>query len=353
MESLKELFFVDSKEIIFLGNTLYNYMISLLVFILSMAIINIFINRALLFIKNILNNIENSIIAVLISTLRSRLLHIAIIVSIMLSSYFLEINEQVFKIGKSLLIVYLSIILILITTDFINTYFSTDNTNSKSNRLYIPSGIKTLIKSIVWIIGILVILSNLGVNINTFIAGLGIGGVAIALAAQNILGDLFNYFVILFDKPFAKGDAIQFNTFLGRVENIGIKSTKIRSSTGELLSVSNTDLTKSIVHNFQLAEKRRNVSVIGIEYETDIELVEKVPVILEEAVRKIPNVEFQRVHCSNFNTSSIDFELVYYVLTNDMIKYVEGVQKVNFAILEAFKGKGISFAYPTQRMIKK
>lgn len=350
MDRLKELIFIESKKIYFFGDSLYDYMISAFVFLISMIIFNLIIKRFLVILKNILHKMNTSIFELLIINLKKRLFHIGLIVSTLLASSYIDLDTQTLKIGKSFLTIYFSIVLILIATDFLDSYLSSENKDSK--KLSIPTGIHTLIKSIIWIIGILVILSNIGVNINTFIAGLGIGGVAIALAAQNILGDLFNYFVILFDKPFTKGDVIQFNTNIGRVENIGIKSTKVRSSTGELLSVSNTDLTKSIVHNYQQATKKRNISIIGVEYETPYELVKKIPEILENAVKSIPNVEFQRVHCSNFNTSSIDFELVYFVLSNDIIEYADGVQKVNFAILDAFNKDGINFAYPAQRMIK-
>ena len=136
------------------------------------------------------------------------------------------------------------------------------------------------------------------------------------------------------------------------MEYVGIKSTKIRSANGELLSVSNTDLTKTIIHNVEMAEKRRQVTIIGVEYETSVEMLHKIPKILEDTVRSVPEAEFARVHFSAFNSSSLDFELVYFITTNDYVEYTKGVQKVNFAIFDAFAEKGINFAYPAQRLIK-
>lgn len=336
------------KSHTYFNNSLFNYIIALLIFISIVLAITIFIR---LVIKRIPleDRVSNQFLAAVIETFRKRLIYISYALAVYAALTYLTTSKIVTSVIDKAVIVYISIIVIFAITDILKD-INTDSL-AKTGKNKVPAGIITILKALVWIAGLLFIFSNLGYNVSTFITGLGIGGIAVALAAQNILGDLFNYLVILFDKPFAKGDLIQFNTAIGRVEYVGIKSTKIRSSNGELLSVSNTDLTKTIIHNYEMAAKRRNVSVIGVEYETSVEMVHKIPALLEQAVRSVKEAEFARVHFSAFNTSSLDFELVYFVLTNDYTEYTKGVQAVNFAILDIFAKEGINFAYPAQRMI--
>ncbi len=348
-----EFFYTLKEEFgkkIYFHNSLYDYFIAFLIFasiIISLTLIIKFIIRRV----KIEDSISNPFIVAFIEIFRKKTIYITYAFAIYGVLSYLNTPKIITTYIDRVVMIYIIFILILSFVDILTAYHSI-NMQRKGEKA-IPAGIITILKTVVWVGGILFIFSNLGYNISTFMAGLGIGGIAVALAAQNILGDLFNYLVILFDKPFAKGDLIQFNTLVGRVENVGIKSTKIRSANGELLSVSNTDLTKTTIHNYEHATKRRNVSIIGVEYETDVKLVHEIPAILEQAVKSVPTTEFSRVHFSSFNSSSLDFELVYFVSSNDYSDYVEGVQQVNFAIFDAFAAKGISFAYPTQRMINK
>lgn len=340
--------FLESHK--YFKNSLYDYLIAFAIFIGIILLITIFIRLVLRKI-NIDDKIKSPFLYTFFTIFRKKLVYITYALAIYGALTYLKTPEIVTKIIDKAVMVYISFIIIISLTGIIKTY--NQSSAEKTGKNPIPAGIVTILQAFVWITGALFIFSNLGYNVSTFVTGLGIGGIAVALAAQNILGDLFNYLVILFDKPFAKGDLIQFGTSVGRVEYVGIKSTKIRSSNGELLSVSNTDLTKTIIHNFEMAEKRRQVSIIGVEYETDVAMVHKIPALLEEAVKKVPEAEFSRVHFAAFNTSSIDFELVYFITTNDYVEFTQGVQKVNFAILDIFSGAGINFAYPAQRMIQK
>lgn len=332
----------------YFNNSLLHYITALILFISIVLAITLFIK---LVIKKIPleNRVSNAFLSSVIEIFRKRLIYISYAVAVYAALTYLTIPENVTHFIHNAVMVYISIIVVLAITDILKNVNTESLEKTGTNK--IPAGILTLLKTFVWIAALLFIFSNLGYNVSTFITGLGIGGIAVALAAQNILGDLFNYVVIIFDKPFIKGDLIQFNSFSGRVEYIGIKSTRIRGSNGEILSVSNTDLTKSVIQNFEMALKRRNVSIIGVEYETSVDLIHKIPELLEQAVKSVNNVEFARVHLSSFNTSSIDFELVYYVLSNDYIEYTKGVQAVNFAILDIFGQVGVNFAYPAQRMI--
>ena len=332
----------------YFNNSLFNYMIAFILFVSIVLAITLFIKFVIKKIP-LEDRVSNAFLAAVIETFRRRLIYISYALAVYAALTYLTTPKIVTKVIDKAVLIYIVLIVVLAITDILKDF----NTESleKTGKNKVPAGIITILKAFVWIAGLLFIFSNLGYNVSTFITGLGIGGIAVALAAQNILGDLFNYIVILFDKPFTKGDLIQFNSVVGRVEYVGIKSTKIRSSNGELLSVSNTDLTKTIIHNYELATKRRNVSIIGVEYETSVEVVHRIPELLEQAVRTVKEAEFARVHFSAFNTSSLDFELVYFINTNDYTEYTHGVQAVNFAILDIFASEGINFAYPAQRMI--
>lgn len=211
-------------------------------------------------------------------------------------------------------------------------------------------GIMIIITSVVWIMGVLFLLDNWGVDVTTFVAGLGIGGIAIALAAQTILGDLFSYFVIFFDRPFEIGDFIIVQDKMGTVEYIGIKTTRLRSLTGEQLVFSNTDLTNSRVHNYKRMARRRIVFQIGVTYQTPSEKLARVPAIIKDIILGLPDLQFDRAHFLSFGDSQLTFEVVYFVQTGDFNQYMDRQQAINLALFDAFDREGIEFAYPTQTL---
>lgn len=208
-------------------------------------------------------------------------------------------------------------------------------------------GLIIIIKAMVWVMGIVFVLDNLGYNVSTIIAGLGIGGIAIALAAQTILGDLFSYFVILFDRPFEIGDFIIVDDKMGAVEYIGIKTTRLRTLGGEQLVCSNKDLTDSRVHNYKRMEKRRVVFNIGVTYQTSARKLKSIPDVVKSIISKTTDVLFDRGHFSTFGDSSLNFEFVYYILSSDYNLFMEKQQAINFEIFETFEKVNIDFAYPT------
>lgn len=203
---------------------------------------------------------------------------------------------------------------------------------------------------LVWILAFIVFLDNLGVEISALVAGLGIGGIAVALAAQVLLSDLFSYFTIYFDRPFEVGDYIIIDNFSGTVENIGLKTTRLRSLTGEELVFSNTDLTSSRLRNYKSMKRRRISFSIGVSYQTDLALVKEIPKILADIINGIPETELNRAHFSAFDPYNLRFDVVYYVLTRDYIKYMDIQQEINLKIIEEFSKRGIEFSYPTQTL---
>lgn len=208
-------------------------------------------------------------------------------------------------------------------------------------------------KIILWSLGILFVLSNLGIEITSLIAGLGIGGVAVAFALQGVLSDLFASFSIYFDKPFRIGDFVVIGQDSGVVQHIGVKSTRIRTLQGEELVVSNNELTTVRVQNFKKMEERRIVSQFGITYETPQERVQEVPGIVKRIFENLDAGRLDRVHFTDFGDSALIFELVYYVETSDYTQYLDIQQAFNFDLMQRFAELGIEFAYPTQTIYTK
>lgn len=209
-------------------------------------------------------------------------------------------------------------------------------------------GVMIIANILIWAVGVLMLLDNLGYNVTTIVAGLGIGGIAVALAAQNILGDLFNYFVIFFDRPFEVGDYITIDDKKGTVEYIGIKTTRFKSIGGEQLVLSNSDLTKSRLHNFKRMERRRVVFNLGVTYQTKADQLREIPYLIKNIIESHTKTVFDRAHFATYGSYSLIFEVVYFVESPDFNEYMDIHQSVNLKIFEEFEKRKIEFAYPTQ-----
>jgi len=203
-------------------------------------------------------------------------------------------------------------------------------------------------RGVLWVLGVLLILSNLGINITSLIAGLGIGGVAVALALQNILGDLFSSFAIYFDKPFVVGDYIVVGNHSGIVKNIGIKTTRLQALQGEEIVLSNNELTATRVQNFKKLKERRIVFSFGVVYQTPLEKLKKINGLIPSIIKEQSLVRFDRCHFIQFDDSALSFEVVYYVKSPNFAEYRDVHQNILFKIKTAFEKEKISMAYPTQ-----
>jgi small-conductance mechanosensitive channel len=206
-------------------------------------------------------------------------------------------------------------------------------------------------RMLIWSLLILVALDNLGVNITALLAGLGVGGVAVALALQNVLGDLFASLSIALDKPFAVGDNLNIDTFTGAVEHIGIKTTRLRSESGEQIILSNADILKSRVRNYGRMPEQRTLLTIRVAYATPGEKLKAIPKLLEGIVREQTNARFDRCHFKLLGESSLQFELSFFVQQPKLNPLLDLQQTVNFRIVDEFQRLGIEFAYPTQRVV--
>jgi small-conductance mechanosensitive channel len=204
---------------------------------------------------------------------------------------------------------------------------------------------------VLWVLIALVALDAFGVNVTGLITGLGIAGVAVALAVQNILGDLIASLSIALDKPFVIGDTINVDTFTGTVEHIGLKSTRLRSLSGEQIVMSNAELLKARIRNFQRQLERRVVFTLSLQYDTPADLVERVPGMIKEIVQAQPETRLDRSHFSAFADSALLVETVYFVTTADYGKYMDTQQRINLAIMRRFAEHGIEFAFPTRTVV--
>lgn len=210
--------------------------------------------------------------------------------------------------------------------------------------------LRVLVLMALYTLVILVAADNLGIEVTSLIAGLGIGGIAVALAVQNILGDLFSSLSIVLDKPFVVGDFIIAGDKMGTVERIGIKTTRVRALSGEQLVFANSDLLSSRIQNFKRMQERRVVFSLGVVYQTPPEVLDRLPGVIREAVEAQQNVRFDRAHFKAFGPSSLDFEAVYYLLTSEFNPYMDVQQAINLRLMRDFAELGVEFAYPTQTL---
>ena len=263
---------------------------------------------------------------------------------------FNEKIQNIVRIGLSIVMTFIIVRALSKSLDLaFERYFEHEWTDRSRERHLKP--LLSLVKFIFWIVGIIFLMANLGLDVSTALAGLGVGGIAVAIAAQGILGDLFSYLIIFFDKPFELGDFIVFGDKSGVVEHIGIKSIRIRVLSGELLIIANSDLTSARVHNYKQMVHRRVVFTIKVPYKTPAAKLEKIPSIIKGSITSaetIAGVSFDRSHFNAFGDYSLNFETVYYVPTNDYAVYMDTQQEIYFKLFRAFKEEGIDFAYPTQ-----
>lgn len=210
--------------------------------------------------------------------------------------------------------------------------------------------VSLLVRGVLWVLGLIFILDNLGINVTSMVAGLGIGGIAVALAAQAVLGDLFSALAIHLDEPFVVGDFITVDGFMGTVERIGIKTTHLRSLSGELLVMGNSKLTSSPIRNYKKMRERRVVLKFGLLYSTPDAALAEVSGAVRALVEKDKSLRFDRAHFSGLGESSLDFEVVYYILDADYNKHMDSQQRLLLELVADVRKRGLDFAYPTRTL---
>ena len=203
-------------------------------------------------------------------------------------------------------------------------------------------------KAVVWTIFLLLLLQNVGVQVTALVTGLGIGGIAVALAVQNVLGDLLASLSIIFDRPFEVGDFVVIDDLQGTVENVGLKTTRMQSITGEQLVFNNSDLLASRIRNYKRMRERRILFKLGVVYGTSQEALEEIPALIRAAIEAHANTRFDRCFFTQFGDSALIFEAVYFMLVPDYVVYLEVQQTINLRLYDEFSARGIEFAFPTQ-----
>ncbi len=279
-------------------------------------------------------------------------------VALYAAAQLLELNSLIRKIifaAFLVTVVYQTITVLQRVIDYgIKKLLTGSGEDSDQDREAIVKLVGQLTKVSLWVVGILLILSNFGIDVTSLIAGLGIGGIAIALALQNIFGDMFASFSIFMDKPFKVGDFIAISpTEKGTVEKVGIKTTRLRTLQGQQIVISNKKLTDSSVENFRRMEKRRTTFAFGVTYETPLEKLKMIPDMVGEIIKKTKNAKLNRIHFKKLGSSSLDFETVFTMQTPGYHDFMDAQEKINFEIMEKFEEEGIEFAYPTQTLFIK
>ena len=333
-------------------NTMHDYLIALGIIVLGFIltrIIRYIVNRQL---KKLTEATETSVDDYVIESINKFGIPILYFASIYIGIKSLTLTpgvNNVVRVATLIIVTFFAIRFVSTTILLLLRAYVRRQENGEEKVKQI-GGIMLIFNIIIWAIGLLLLLDNFGVDVTAMIAGLGIGGIAIALAAQNILGDLFNYFVIFFDRPFEIGDFIIIDDKLGTVEAIGIKTTRVKSLSGEQLVFSNSDLTSSRIHNYKRMQRRRIVFGVSVVYQTSLEQVREIPSILRKAVETQELAQFDRAHFKAYGESSLNFEVVYIVLTADFNQYMDVQQAINLIIFEEFEKQGIEFAYPTRTL---
>ncbi len=340
----------DFLNQIYFGNTILKYIEALGIFVLVIILVKIFRLIVLRRLKKWAAKTKTTIDDFILNGIKKSVIPILYYSAIYFAARSLNLSDSVksiFDVLSIVVVTFFIIRLITSTLDYSIKSYSTkqDAADQKSKQL---KSISALARIVIWGIGLIFLLDNLGFDISAVVAGLGIGGIAVALAAQTILGDLFSYFIIFFDKPFELGDYIKVGDKNGTIEHIGIKTTRIRALNGEQLVFSNTDLTSSRLHNFKKLQKRRVVFMLGVIYETPAEKLKIIPELVKNIITEEEKSDYDRGHFKSFGDFSLNFEFVYYVLSSDYSTYMDTQHNINMKIFNKFKEEGIEFAYPTQ-----
>lgn len=339
-------------QIEFLGNTVQDFIITVGVFILFLALLKLFQTIILKKLKKLALKTKTDIDDTLIEIVNTLKPPFYSFLAFYFALQFLTLSNfgaKILSVALLVWVIYQVIIAVQILINYIvRKKMGEEEDEGVKSAAQMLSGV---FKVALWAIGALFVLSNLGVDVSSLIAGLGIGGIAIALALQNILGDLFSSFSIYFDKPFRVGDFVILGDQMGTVKKIGIKTTRIQTPQGEELVVSNSELTKSRIRNFGVMKKRRDLDHLGVSYNTSPEKLKEIPRMIKEIIRKEDNAEYNRVHFKSFGDYSLVFEIVYYIWSSDYVVFMDTKQSINLQIMEKFKQEGIEIAFPTQTIL--
>lgn len=296
------------------------------------------------------NSMDDIVVHVLAGTNRWLLLLAALLIGVGLLDLAPRWSERVAQLWFVALAVQLGLWVTRAIGLAVRNYEVRHNGRSAGQLTASATLLSWFLRSVLWATVLLAVLSNVGVNITAFVASLGVGGIAVALAVQNILGDLFASLSIAVDKPFEVGDFISSSAGVGTVEYVGLKTTRIRALSGEQIVVGNTELLKQPVQNYRRMVERRIVFKFGVTYGTPPDLAEAIPGIVQALVEADRKLRFDRAHFQSFGDSSLDYEVVYHVLDPGYGVYMDAQQRLNLGLMREFAARGIEFAFPTRTL---
>lgn len=343
------------KEIlqqVYWQNSIQDYLVALGSILLAWLIVKLIKNRVIHFLKKITSGTDSTFDDVLVHGIEKFavpyfyfLVNYNILTHLTLSSRF----SRILDVAIALISVWYIVRCInYVMHNLVVLYMQ--KKGEAPERIKQLNGILIVVKGVIWSMGIIMLIDNLGYDITTIIAGLGVGGIAIALAAQNILGDLFSYLVIFFDKPFETGDFIVVGGNAGIVERIGIKTTHVRSLDGQQLVMPNAEMVKSVINNFKRLQRRRVILNLRLHYQTPLEKLSKVTGWIKEIIDSNTTATFDRGHFKAFGDFSLEYEIVYYVESANYLDFMNVQQEVGFKIFSVFEKEAIRFAIPAQNL---
>lgn len=337
----------------FYDNTVWTWLLALLIMILVGGILRVLRGIILHRLTGFAERTATELDDLVVDLLKRTRLFFLLVVSLYAGSMVLTLPEVATRVISTVTVLVLLIQAGIWGTGLVSfwiTHYVRRKLEEDAGTATSMTALGFVIKLVLWAVLFLLALDNMGVEIGPLIAGLGIGGIAVALALQNVLADLFGALSIVLDKPFVIGDFIIVGDLLGTVERIGLKTTRVRSLYGEQLVFSNSDLLNSRIRNYKRMYERRIVFSIGVTYQTPYEKLAAIPDMIREIIKSLEKTRFDRAHFKEYGDFSLKFEIVYYVLTPDYNTYMDIQQAINLAICQRFEKEGIEFAYPTHTL---
>ncbi|MFA5160973.1 MAG: mechanosensitive ion channel family protein [Elusimicrobiales bacterium] len=334
-----------------MGNAVQQWLICAAALLSALLALHVFKMSVMAFLRKLAEKTETTLDDLLLEVFDSRVYPYFYFLAVYFSAKSLTLTLRMHHALDMAAKVALSLMIVVAVSDIVSHIFKeyVFKGRGEGERKQF-SGIILLVKAAVWCFGGILILDNLGVKISALVAGMGISGVAVALAAQTVLKDLFSYFAILFDRPFAVGDFVIVGAEMGTIEHIGIKTTRLRSLSGEEIICSNSDLVENRLHNYKRMSRRRVVLRFGIPYESPSAAMKQLPEAIKRIVGGVSGATFDRAHFAEFGDFSLIHEVVYYVEDPDYAVFMDRQQEINLKVREELERLGLRLAYPTRTL---
>lgn len=349
MQYINELLPESLRTTEVLSNSIAAYISALVVLVFLVLLFRLFHHFVIWRLETLSDKTDNAVDDLIIDVIKTIHGWFYVYVSFWITLFFLSVPPLVQKAADTILILLLVYQVVravgLVIEFFVGKQYGTTSDGQADAVVDLLSKIA---KGVVWVIGFLFVLQNLGVNVTSLIAGLGVGGIAVALALQNILSDLFSSFSIYFDKPFVVGDFIQIGELMGIVEDIGIKTTRLRALSGEEIVLANRELTTARIQNYRDTTEWRGALSVGVTYDTAPETLDRVREIIREVAENIDGVRFDRANATKFADSSINFDIVFYSETTDYNEHLAQTHTFHSDLKHRFDEEGIRIAFPTR-----